>query len=233
MKSFLKNIIKISVSAPLIFAASVHAETAVKITPNVDSVSFEVDGKPVTINRNQDQNNTIHPKFQLTSRRCPPFCIQPIKLADGVETLGELEFLDYLERANSGDDSIMVIDSRGIKWLERGTIPGSVNIHYKKLSLRSADHSDIADILEDQFGAERLEHFWKFTNAKTLVLYCNGMWCGQAPTNIRSLMRIGYPPSKLKWYRGGMQSWSTLGLTTVVPDNIEELMKAHKDSSGE
>ncbi|MCP4043319.1 MAG: rhodanese-like domain-containing protein, partial [Gammaproteobacteria bacterium] len=24
-----------------------------------------------------------------------------------------------------------------------------------------------------------------------------------------------YPPTKLKWYRGGMQSWTTFGLTIV------------------
>ncbi|RKZ91616.1 MAG: rhodanese-like domain-containing protein, partial [Gammaproteobacteria bacterium] len=26
-----------------------------------------------------------------------------------------------------------------------------------------------------------------------------------------------YPVYKLKWYRGGMQSWVSLGLTTVKP----------------
>jgi rhodanese-related sulfurtransferase len=47
------------------------------------------------------------------------------------------------------------------------------------------------------------------------VLYCNGIWCGQSPTNIRQLLALGYPAHKLKWYRGGMQSWKALGLTTV------------------
>jgi ribosome-associated protein len=47
------------------------------------------------------------------------------------------------------------------------------------------------------------------------VLYCNGIWCGQSPTNIRQLLSLGYPAHKLKWYRGGMQSWKALGLTTV------------------
>ena len=64
-------------------------------------------------------------------------------------------------------------------------------------------------------GAQRTAEFWKFSRAKTLVFFCNGPWCGQSPTNIRSLLRIGYPPSKLKWYRGGMQDWEILGLTTV------------------
>jgi rhodanese-related sulfurtransferase len=49
------------------------------------------------------------------------------------------------------------------------------------------------------------------------VFYCNGPWCGQAPTNIKQLLALGYPAHKLKWYRGGMQDWKMLGLTTVPP----------------
>jgi hypothetical protein len=30
-----------------------------------------------------------------------------------------------------------------------------------------------------------------------------------------NLLKFGYPPHKLKWYRGGMQDWEILGLTTV------------------
>ena len=46
-------------------------------------------------------------------------------------------------------------------------------------------------------------------------MFCNGMWCGQSPNNIRTLLRFGYPADKIKWYRGGMQNWSNLGFTTV------------------
>ncbi len=34
----------------------------------------------------------------------------------------------------------------------------------------------------------------------------------------KALLNLGYPPHKLKWYRGGMQSWEQLGLTTVKSD---------------
>ncbi|HAY41475.1 MAG TPA: sulfurtransferase, partial [Gammaproteobacteria bacterium] len=30
-----------------------------------------------------------------------------------------------------------------------------------------------------------------------------------------ALLQIGYPASKLKYYRGGMNSWQSLGLSTV------------------
>ena len=58
---------------------------------------------------------------------------------------------------------------------------------------------------------------WDFRNVKTLVMFCNGMWCGQTPNNINNLLGYGYPADKIKWYRGGMQSWEILGLTTATP----------------
>ncbi|MGB0722869.1 MAG: rhodanese-like domain-containing protein [Gammaproteobacteria bacterium] len=189
----------------------------VKITRDLESVEIMHGGAPVAVQRVQDTANTMKPSFTKTSRVCPPFCVQPMKLAPGVETIGEIQMLDYLKRASDGDAGILVIDSRTVPWVQRGTIPGTVSIPYKKLSLRTGDEDEILSLMEDQFGALRSGEFWDFSNARTLVLFCNGMWCGQAPTNIKQLLRMGYPAHKLKWYRGGMQAWETLGLTTVKP----------------
>ena len=189
----------------------------VNITRSLSSIDVQHNGKTVTIQREQDTANRMNPDFTLTSRKCPPFCIQPLTIAPGVETIGELEILEFLKRRATGDDSVLVIDSRGPKWIVKGTIPGSVNIHYKKLSI-NADEDGMADIIEKQFGAERLSKLWDFSDARTLIFFCNGMWCGQSPRNIRSLLKIGYPPAKIKWYRGGMQAWETMGLTTVKPE---------------
>ena len=172
-------------------------------------------GKIVRIQRNQDTKNKISESFSKTSRKCPPFCIQPMSLAPGVETIGEMQILDYLKRKGEGDDSIVVIDSRGADWVKRGSIPGAINLHWKKLTLKHGDEEEIAEYFEDQFGVQRTAEFWNYAGAKTLVLFCNGVWCGQSPTNIKSLLRLGYPPEKLKWYRGGMQNWELLGLTTT------------------
>ena len=68
--------------------------------------------------------NRMNPDFTLTSRKCPPFCIQPLTIAPGVETIGELEVLEYLKQKADGDDTVLVIDSRGPKWIAKGTIPG-------------------------------------------------------------------------------------------------------------
>lgn len=197
--------------------AGAAGEVAVQITGELASVDVMHAGKKVTIRRNQDQNNTVNPAFALTSRKCPPFCIQPATLAPGVETIGEIEMLDYLARIAGGDDSVLVVDSRTPDWVKRGTIPGSVNIPWTSLNpAQGADPITIAEIMENRFGVKNLEGLWDYSAARTLVLFCNGMWCGQSPNNIRTLLRFGYPAHKLKWYRGGMQDWEILGLTTVA-----------------
>ena len=189
----------------------------VKITADLPTVTVMHKGKPVTIQRNQQKDNTVDPAFAKTSRACPPFCIQPAVVAPGVETIAELELLAYLKRRSDGDDSILIIDSRTPDWVERGTIPGSVNIPWTTLNISQSDPLTIADTLEESLGAQQLEGFWDFSNAKTLVLFCNGMWCGQSPNNILNLLKFGYPAEKIKWYRGGMQDWSILGLTVIRP----------------
>lgn len=188
----------------------------VNITEDLESVEVTHHGKPVTIRRNQDPGNTVNPDYARTSRKCPPFCIQPMTIAEGVETIGELELLDYLQRMHAGDDSILVIDSRTPDWVRKGTIPGSVNISWKTLDpAAGADPFEIADIFEEQFNVDTREGLWDFSTAKTLVLFCNGLWCGQSPSNIKSLLTFGYPASRIKWYRGGMQSWELLGFTVI------------------
>jgi len=190
----------------------------VNITPEIESVIVKHGGTEVNIMRNQNQKNTVNPAFAKTSRKCPPFCIQPATLAPGVETIAELEVLDYLKRMSAGDKSIVVIDSRTEEWVAKGTIPGAINIPWTSLSQsQGADPISIGEILEGTFNAQNLEGLWNFSNARTLVLFCNGMWCGQSPNNIMSLLGFGYPAHKIKWYRGGMQDWEILGLTTVKP----------------
>jgi rhodanese-related sulfurtransferase len=198
--------------------AAVAADLAVKITPTVASVDVVHNGKKTRIQRNQDQNANVNPAFAKTSRKCPPFCIQPAQLAPGVETIGEVEMIHYLKQMSDGDKSILVVDSRTPDWVEKGTIPGAKNLPWNQLNPASgASPFDIADIMEKEFGAKNQEGLWDFSDAKTLVMYCNGMWCGQSPANIRTLLKFGYPAHKLKWYRGGMQDWESLGLTTVKP----------------
>ena len=189
----------------------------VNIAVGLPSVDVMHNGQKVTIMRNQDQNNTVNPDFAKTSRKCPPFCIQPGELAPGVATIGELEIIHYLKLMSDGDTSIMVVDSRTPDWVTKGTIPGAINIPWDKLNIGKSDPITVHDILEKHLGVKNQDGFYIFDNAKTVVMFCNGPWCGQSPTNIKGLLKIGYPAGKIKWYRGGMQDWEALGLTTVKP----------------
>ena len=205
----------IALTALALMTSPVFAQD-VNITPDTASVEIMHNGEKVTIQRNQDQKNTIKEAFAKTSRKCPPFCIQPSTLAPGVETIAEVEMLDYLKRMSDGDDSIVVIDSRTPDWVKRGTIPGAVNIPWTELNpAKGADPISIGEILQEKFGVKELEGLWDFSGCKTAVMFCNGMWCGQSPNNIKNLLKFGYPAHKIKWYRGGMQNWEILGLTTV------------------
>lgn len=211
---------KLLASTALLAGMALHGMSFaldVNITADVSTVEVSHKGQKVAIQRNQNQDNSVNPAFAKTSRKCPPFCIQPGELAPGVDTIGELELMQYLKKMSGGDASILVIDSRTPDWAEKGTIPGAVNIPWDKLNIGKSDPFTVQDILEKQLGAKQFEGFWNFDDAKTLVMFCNGSWCGQSPNNIKGLLRIGYPASKIKWYRGGMQDWELLGLNTVKP----------------
>lgn len=192
------------------------ADKPVGITADQPYLDVIHEGRLFRIQRDPANDAEIDPDYALTSRPCPPFCVQPMHLAPGVETIGELELLEYLKRITRRDAGVLVIDSREEDWLVRsGIIPGAIHLPWQKLHPAHADPNAIAEILELQFGAARVGPMWNFENARTLVFYCNGIWCGQSPTNIKQLLALGYPAHKLKWYRGGMQSWKTLGLSTA------------------
>jgi rhodanese-related sulfurtransferase len=199
--------------------ATAQASGPVQITQQLPNVTVLHQGKPIVIERSQDPDNMIDPDYSLTSRACPPYCIQPMILAPGVETIGELELLAYLERAGR-DGSVLVLDSRDRDWVLRsGLIPGATHLPWTELHPSHTDAEKIAETLTLRFGVSRLGSLWNFENAKTLVMYCNGPWCGQSPTNIKQLLAMGYPAHKLKWYRGGMQVWKSLGFNTVLLSN--------------
>jgi 3-mercaptopyruvate sulfurtransferase SseA len=126
--------------------------------------------------------------------------------------------LDFLKQISNGDDSILIIDTRLTDWVAKGTIPGAINIPWTKLdSIQGANSISIGEILQERLNARNLGGLWDYTTARTLVLFCSGIWCGEASNSIMNLLKHGYPAHKIKWYRGGMQSWESLGLTTIAP----------------
>lgn len=186
----------------LVFALAPMMANAegVKIAADLDSITVKTADGELEIKRNPDPENTINPAFAKTSRKCPPFCIQPMEVAPGVKTVGELEVVQYLAKGG------LLIDARTVEWHVRGTIPSSVNIPF----------TQVADRL-DELGCTKGAK-WDCSNAKEVMLFCNGLWCGQSPTAIKAMLREGYPASKILYYRNGMQGWESVGLTVVEGD---------------
>ena len=95
------------------------------------------------------------------------------------------------------------------------TIPSAINVPY----VYTKNHNIQMNLkwISRNIWCKTSKWKYDFTNAKELLLFCNGAWCGQSPESLKELIAIGYPEEKLKWYRGGMQSWLSLGLTTIKP----------------
>ncbi len=183
---------------PLLAAfGAVAEEGAVNIRDGVPYLDIPTEDGPFRIERENDNSNEIFGDWALTSRPCPPYCIQPMIVADGITTIGELELLDFLQ-----DGETVIIDSRTNSWFQGGTIPGAINIPYNEILDRLA-------IL----GCEPDFDGWDCQNARQVALFCNGNWCGQSPTAIRNLLEVGYPAERIFYYRGGMQAWRMLGLS--------------------
>jgi rhodanese-related sulfurtransferase len=200
-------------------AALLVSTTAMAKPVGITGAAMDIGG----ITRNQDNKAKIHSAFTKTSRPCPPFCIQPTNpfAPAKVETVTELDMIYAARDIQSGDTSMMVIDARTPVWTTAkrgGTIPSAVNIPFTKLNAKavSKDPDAVIEILTSQFGVvDNGTGILSFKDAKTLYLFCNGLWCGQSPAAINALLSLGYPASKLKYYRSGMNAWHSLGLSTV------------------
>jgi len=233
-----KSVVSLILAASVAISFSAQAkDVAVMITKDKSYSTVQDNGELVKISRIQDTSHVIDGSFAKTSRPCPPFCINPISLDKQVKTVAELEVIKFMETALYRGDGVL-IDARTPSWHKKGTIPGSVNIPFTKFE-KDANDFELAEIFES-FGAverddvnpvllmveglgmldgDQKTEKWDFSDAKELLLWCNGPWCGQSPRAIRGLLKAGYPAEKLYYYRGGMQMWQSLGLTTVAPKN--------------
>ncbi|MFY0675872.1 MAG: sulfurtransferase [Neptuniibacter sp.] len=206
-----RTVTGLTLAATLVLSPVVMAEGGGKkamIAPGLYSFTVEHEGEPVEVMRNQDPANTINELYSTTFRGMP----QPIRPFEPyeVETIAEREFVGYMQQSQK-DENVLIVDTRTEGWHYRLTIPGSINVPYTVMK----EEESAADAMEE-FGADVAEDgSFDFTNAKTLAMFCNGYWCGQTPTLVRAMLEVGYPAEKIKYYRGGMQAWTSLGLTTV------------------
>ena len=113
--------------------------------------------------------------------------VQPMRLAPDVETIGELELI-ALQTGGAA-----LIDTRPAAAFAERTIPGARNIPHAEI----ADHMDELDP----------DH--------PVVIFCNGPQCKASPDAIELLLAAGFPAGALRYYRGGMHDWMTLGFPTA------------------
>ena len=220
---------------------SIAGDIEVKITKDMSHSSVQHGAENVMVQRIQDTDNVIENSYAKTSRPCPPFCVNPIIIAEGVNTVAELEVIKFME-SDHADGTGVIIDTRDPERYNHETIPGSINVPSSMISQPKVT-PELVELMES-FGAhertgvgaiqraiESLGFFdgdmktddWDFTQAKNLLLWCDGPWCEQLPQSVHALIALGYPAAKIQYYRGGMQMWKSLGLTTVVPANTNRL----------
>jgi rhodanese-related sulfurtransferase len=169
---------------------------------------FTFQGEEITISRASTID--LETLTSLTQVSCAAPCLSPMAVAENVPTLGELDVIDFLSsQVETGDG--LLIDARMPEARALGFIPASVNIPTATLAPENPYRDEILMAL----GAEQFQGIFDFSDALTLVIFDGGPATQDAPALISDLLAAGYPPQKIAYYRGGMQVWTTLGLSTV------------------
>lgn len=184
-------------------AAAQDAPGTVAIAEGREGLTLTLPGGPVAIARSAAG----------AGGACPPACIQPMTLAPGIATLGEIEVLDFLA-AEVAAGTGLILDVRLPDQAAGGTIPGAVNLPHPVLAPGNPLLPEVLAAL----GAPSLPGGGiDTTAARRLALVCGGAWspdCAQAAAH---LLSAGWPAERLLYYRGGMDQWRALGLTIARP----------------
>lgn len=177
--------------------------------------------------------SNIHSTLINTAQTCPPFCLQPLKLDDlPVTTVSEVELIDFMAnylRNNTG----VLIDVRSPIKHTALTIPGSANYFVQTIQ-KGIGNSEFDAMLSVLGVKPRGEVSWltsqmenlglidnsevtdtlDFSNAKELVIWGEAQSDNTVIIAIHSLLDAGYPAHKIRWYHGGIASWTFWGFTT-------------------
>lgn len=146
--------------------------------------------------------------------------LQPMSLSKNIKTLGELELLSHIKKAQDDSKSYILIDARTEEWFSQMTIPTAVNLPFNKIKYEEdIDEDEFENDEEYQDYKESYKNMFKilnikktksgldFSEVKLALFFCNGSWCSQSPKAIYKLINIGFPKEKILWYRGGLQDW--------------------------
>ncbi len=181
----------------------------VKITPEMSYIYVYHKGKAVKVHRIQNVKNKLTGEYASTYR--PNQDIQPIKMHEDIQTIGEVELLHFMKNKVNKKKGLLV-DLRPKKAYKSESIPSAVNIP-SKTKKNKAKVEKILKVL----GAKRLADGSLDTKkVMDIAFYCNGLWCAKSSEFIKTFLDLGYPAEKMLYYRGGFQMWKILGFTTVT-----------------
>lgn len=190
-------------------AASAGKFDKVKITPDISYIYVYHKGKAVKVHRIQDTKNKLTGEYAKIYR--PGQDIQPIKMHKDIQTIGEVELLNFMKKKVNKKKGLLV-DVRPKSAYKKETIPASVNI---PASVKD-NPAKLKKILKI-FGMKKLpDGTVDSSKALEVAFYCNGLWCDKSSDFIKTLLDNGYPADKILYYRGGFQMWKILGFTTIV-----------------
>jgi len=199
MKLFFSMLTILLISFDISFANEIET-----VNISIDKPFIEVthNGKTVKIER------VVILSDNIRSKPCPPFCIKPLAIAPQVETFAELELLSFLSNEVKKETGLLV-DSRIPEYFEKETIPGSINIPFLLFNSTQAKKALVL------LGVKEENASRDFSAAKTMCFFCDDSLCDESNRAISALLKLGYPASKLKYYRGGLFAWKALNLTTI------------------
>ncbi|UWR22188.1 rhodanese-like domain-containing protein [Sulfitobacter sp. S190] len=170
--------------------------------------SFIFNGARITIAPGNPQAGMYAARFAALPPVCEPACLSTGPAAKDVETVDEAAVLAFLVEVVGQNDGLMV-DARMPQGRAAGFIPGSVSLPHETVAADNRYRDEILKAL----GVRVFEDLYNFSDAQALVVFDAGPTQNDAQKLIGNLLAAGYPPQKIRYYRGGMQVWSVLGLT--------------------
>ncbi|HIP51984.1 MAG TPA: rhodanese-like domain-containing protein [Campylobacterales bacterium] len=171
------------------------------ITEQLMSVKVMHETKEILIEREVLNNKKI----------CPPFCIEPMSI-ENVLTVGELEVLSFIDKLKE-KKARLLIDVRESTSYSQGSIPGSINLPFSMLNIKSKYHEEVLTLLGAKAIKKNSTLRWSFKEVQSLLIFGSSATSNEASNTIKELLKLGYPSSKLFYYRSGITSWKALGLS--------------------
>lgn len=162
------------------------------ITPDLPRFETNLSGLAVSITR--------------SGPNCPPACVEPLYIMDGVETVAELDVIEFLDVTASNGTGLLV-DTRAQTDFAKATLPGAVSVPAATVSPENPYRGDLLAALgfSGQGGS---------ATTYTLLVFDQNAASPEAAQAVRDLVQAGYPADKILYYRAGIDGWTALGLST-------------------